>query len=111
MACTDRGNRELMMKSKKAALTAETPVEKLRHACLARGANGIQGLARCVLIIFTITLGVITTIGRKKLLFYCVYTYCIDISITKKFRVLTLYFVLIILKLSTLLYTAYKSIC
>ncbi len=48
MACTTRGNRELMMKSKKASLTAQAPIEKLRHACLARGANGIQGLARCV---------------------------------------------------------------
>lgn len=48
MASTDRSNRELMMKSKKAAQTAQTPIDKLRHACLARGANGIQGLARFV---------------------------------------------------------------
>ena len=48
MACTDRGNRELMMKSKQAALKAQTPLEKLRCACLSRGANGIQGLARFI---------------------------------------------------------------
>jgi hypothetical protein len=110
MACTDRGNRELMMKSKKAALTAETPVEKLRHACLARGANGIQGLARCVLIISTITLGVITTIGIEKItILLCLY-FLHRHFYYKAVSGLDAVF-LNNIKLSTLLYTAYKSIC
>ncbi|KAK3730694.1 hypothetical protein RRG08_041474 [Elysia crispata] len=46
MAATGRATRELQMKSQKALQTATDPVERLRLACLARGANGIKGLAR-----------------------------------------------------------------
>lgn len=46
MACTARGNRELMQKAEKAEKTAKTPLEKLRFRCLARGASGIKGLGR-----------------------------------------------------------------
>ncbi|GFN87108.1 calcyphosine-like b [Plakobranchus ocellatus] len=46
MAATNRATRELQMKSQKALKTATDPVERLRLACLARGANGIKGLAR-----------------------------------------------------------------
>ncbi|XP_061168100.1 calcyphosin-like protein isoform X2 [Saccostrea echinata] len=46
MACTNRGNRELKEKAKKMMNTATDPVEKLRYACLARGASGIKGLGR-----------------------------------------------------------------
>lgn len=46
MACTARGNRELMQKAEKAQHTAKSPLEKLRFRCLARGASGIKGLGR-----------------------------------------------------------------
>lgn len=46
MAATRRGTRELQMKSKKLLQTTTDPLERLRLACLARGANGIKGLAR-----------------------------------------------------------------
>lgn len=46
MACTQRGNNELKMKAKKMMKDAKDPIEKLRYACLARGANGIKGLGR-----------------------------------------------------------------
>ncbi|XP_013077437.1 calcyphosin-like protein isoform X1 [Biomphalaria glabrata] len=46
MAATKRGQAELQMKCKKALQTTTDPVERLRLACLARGASGIKGLAR-----------------------------------------------------------------
>jgi len=46
MACTQRGNNELKMKAKKMMKDAKDPIEKLRYACLARGASGIKGLGR-----------------------------------------------------------------
>ncbi|XP_059173804.1 calcyphosin-like protein isoform X2 [Physella acuta] len=46
MAATQRTQTELQMKAKKALQTAVDPVERLRLACLTRGANGIKGLAR-----------------------------------------------------------------
>ncbi|BFZ16639.1 hypothetical protein BsWGS_19677 [Bradybaena similaris] len=46
MAATVRTQTELQMKCKKAMVKATDPVERLRLACLTRGANGIQGLAR-----------------------------------------------------------------
>ncbi|XP_050400193.2 calcyphosin-like protein isoform X2 [Patella vulgata] len=46
MACTQRTNKEMKMKAQKEYAKATDPVEKLRLACLSRGANGIKGLAR-----------------------------------------------------------------
>lgn len=46
MACTQRGNNELKMKAKRMMKEAKDPIEKLRYACLARGASGIKGLGR-----------------------------------------------------------------
>lgn len=46
MACTQRMNNELKMKSQKIAATSKDPIERLRAQCLARGATGIKGLAR-----------------------------------------------------------------
>jgi calcyphosin len=46
MAATIRTQTELQMKSKKALQKSTDPVERLRLVCLARGANGIKGLAR-----------------------------------------------------------------
>jgi len=46
MACTGRGQKELVDKAKKALKTATDPVEKLRLQCLSRGASGIKGLGR-----------------------------------------------------------------
>lgn len=46
MAATTRHQEELKKKAEKALLTATDPIEKLRASCLARGANGIRGLAR-----------------------------------------------------------------
>ncbi|CAG5131809.1 unnamed protein product [Candidula unifasciata] len=46
MAATVRTQTELQMKAKKAMLKVTDPVERLRLACLTRGANGIKGLAR-----------------------------------------------------------------
>lgn len=46
MACTGRTNKEMQIKSKLAFSKATDPLEKLQLACLARGATGIQGLAR-----------------------------------------------------------------
>ena len=46
MAATTRHQEELKKKAAKAIHTAEDPVEKLRAACLMRGATGIHGLSR-----------------------------------------------------------------
>lgn len=46
MAATGRSQREMQQKCQKALKSATDPLEKLRLACLARGANGIQGLSR-----------------------------------------------------------------
>jgi len=46
MAATKRTQHEMQQKCKKALSQAKDPLEKLRLACLARGANGIQGLSR-----------------------------------------------------------------
>ncbi|KAF6769011.1 hypothetical protein AHF37_12815 [Paragonimus kellicotti] len=46
MACTDRTNVMLQQKSKRKIETATSPLEKLTHICLARGANGIVGIGR-----------------------------------------------------------------
>jgi len=46
MAATKRTTSEMQAKCKKALQTEKDPLEKLRLACLARGANGIQGLSR-----------------------------------------------------------------
>lgn len=42
---TDRGNQELKRKAAKQSMSQD-PKEALRMKCLARGANGILGLAR-----------------------------------------------------------------
>lgn len=46
MAATSRTNNELQRNAKKALGKATDPVEKLRLACLSRGASGIKGLGR-----------------------------------------------------------------
>jgi len=46
MAATSRTNAELQRKSNLALKTAKDPIEKLRLACLSRGASGIKGLGR-----------------------------------------------------------------
>jgi hypothetical protein len=46
MAATSRHQNELKRKAEKAYNTTENPIEKLRAACLMRGANGIKGLSR-----------------------------------------------------------------
>lgn len=46
MAATKRSSLEMQQKCKKALQSTTDPLEKLRLACLARGANGIQGLSR-----------------------------------------------------------------
>lgn len=46
MAATSRTNSELQRKSNLALKTAKDPIEKLRLACLSRGASGIKGLGR-----------------------------------------------------------------
>ncbi len=45
MAATARHQEELKRKANLAVKTATDPVEQLRAKCLARGANGIRGLA------------------------------------------------------------------
>ncbi len=47
MAATHRHERELKMKCQKAARENTDPLEQLRLQCLARGASGIKGIARC----------------------------------------------------------------
>jgi Ca2+-binding EF-hand superfamily protein len=51
MAATARLNKELMAKMTKLKATTTDPVEKLRAACLERGAAGIKGLGRTFKII------------------------------------------------------------
>lgn len=46
MAATSRTNAELQRKAKTALNKATDPIEKLRLACLSRGASGIKGLGR-----------------------------------------------------------------
>lgn len=46
MAATSRTNAELQRKAKSALNKATDPIEKLRLACLSRGASGIKGLGR-----------------------------------------------------------------
>lgn len=45
MAATGRLQKELEIKSKKVLATSTDPLERLRAACLARGAQGIKGLS------------------------------------------------------------------
>ncbi|CAF0795601.1 unnamed protein product [Rotaria sordida] len=45
MAATTRLQKELEIKSKQALATTTDPLERLRAACLARGAQGIKGLS------------------------------------------------------------------
>ena len=45
MAATARLQKELEIKAKQALATATDPLERLRAACLARGAQGIKGLS------------------------------------------------------------------
>ena len=49
MSSTFRQQKELEIKSKQALATATDPLERLRAACLARGAQGIKGLSMYVL--------------------------------------------------------------
>lgn len=51
MAATSRTNAELQRKAKLAQKGATDPIEKLRLACLSRGASGIKGLGRFVSIV------------------------------------------------------------
>jgi hypothetical protein len=46
MPLTNRHSTEMVKKAEKALNTTEDPIEKLRAACLMRGANGISGLSR-----------------------------------------------------------------
>ena len=46
MAATYRHQNELKKKAEKAYNATEIPIEKLRAACLMRGASGIRGLSR-----------------------------------------------------------------
>ena len=50
MAASARLQKELEMKSKQALATTKDPLERLRAACLARGAQGIKGLSMYVFI-------------------------------------------------------------
>lgn len=46
MAATSRSNAELQRKAKLLEAKTTDPIEKLRLACLSRGASGIKGLGR-----------------------------------------------------------------
>ncbi len=46
MAATSRHQEELKRKAAIALNTTTDPIERLRAACLMRGANGIRGLSR-----------------------------------------------------------------
>ena len=45
MAATTRLQKELESQSKKTLAISKDPIERLRAACLARGAQGIKGLS------------------------------------------------------------------
>jgi len=49
MAASTRLQKELEIKSKHILATTKDPLERLRAACLARGAQGIKGLSMYVL--------------------------------------------------------------
>ncbi len=49
MAASARLQKELQVKSKQALATTKDPLERLRAACLSRGAQGIKGLSTYVL--------------------------------------------------------------
>ena len=51
MAASARLQKELEIKSKQALATSTDPLERLRAACLARGAQGIKGLSMYVWVI------------------------------------------------------------
>lgn len=51
MAASARLQRELEIKSKKDFVKATDPLDRLRAACLARGAQGIKGLSMYVFLI------------------------------------------------------------
>ena len=51
MSLTARKEYELKQKAKQTLKTSEDPIEILRAKCLARGADGIRGLARFLIII------------------------------------------------------------
>jgi hypothetical protein len=51
MAASARLQKELQIKSKQALATSTDPLERLRAACLARGAQGIKGFSTYVLYI------------------------------------------------------------
>ncbi len=48
MSATTRLQKELEIKAKQALATTKDPLERLRAACLARGAQGIKGLSMYV---------------------------------------------------------------
>ena len=48
MSSTTRHQKELEQKAKLALATTTDPLERLRAACLARGAQGIKGLSTYV---------------------------------------------------------------
>jgi hypothetical protein len=60
MAASARLQKELQIKSKIALATSTDPLERLRAACLARGAQGIKGLSMYVFFIF----------DKRKILFF-----------------------------------------
>jgi hypothetical protein len=45
MAASARQQKELQIKARQALATTTDPIERLRAACLARGAQGIKGLS------------------------------------------------------------------
>lgn len=54
MALSPRSDAELSRKSGELMKKATDPVEKLRLACLARGAGGIRGLGRSVQLVILV---------------------------------------------------------
>ncbi|XP_061175024.1 calcyphosin-like protein [Saccostrea echinata] len=46
MACTADEEAHLKQKAEEAFRSSASPIQKLRYACLMRGANGIKGLGR-----------------------------------------------------------------
>jgi hypothetical protein len=52
MAASARQQKELQVKARQALATTTDPIERLRAACLARGAQGIKGLSMYVLFIY-----------------------------------------------------------